>query len=119
MSLRDLHAPLYIAVGGGDPESRAVPPGEHVDVPLYASFLSSRAYGDSLTLRAELYGWNTLGERRSYAAFVMRVPYHPWMSQPLAPLAVTMPNEPAALVLATRLEDTQGAVLQRNFTTFI
>ena len=65
MSLRDLHAPLYIALG--DPElSRTVRPGEHVDVPLYASFLSSKAYGDSLTLRAELYGWNTLGERRSY-----------------------------------------------------
>ncbi len=119
MSLRDLHAPLYIAVGGGDPESRAVPPGEHVDVPLYASFLSSRAYGDSLTLRAELYGWNTLGERRSYATSVTRVPYRPWLTQPLAPLAITMPNEPATLVLATRLVDARDSVLQRNFTTFI
>ena len=119
MSLRDLHAPLYIAVG--DPElSRAVRPGEQIDVPLYASFLTgSTAYGDSLTLRAELYGWSTLGERRSYATSVRRVPYRPWMSQALAPLPVTMPNEPAALVLATRLEDAQGAVLQRNFTTFI
>jgi galactose mutarotase-like enzyme len=119
MSLRDLHAPLYIAVG--DPElSRAVRPGEHVDVPLYASFLTgSTAYADSLTLRAELYGWNALGERRSYATSVRRVPYRPWLSQGLPPLPVTMPNEPAALVLATRLEDAQGAVLQRNFTTFI
>src|SRR5882672_11716660 len=119
MSLRDLHAPLYIAVG--DPElSRATRPGERIDVPLYASFLTgTTTYGDSLTLRAELSGWNTLGERRSYATFVRRVPYRPWMSQALAPLAVTMPDEPAVLVLATRLEDALGEVLQRNFTTFI
>jgi galactose mutarotase-like enzyme len=119
MSLRDLHAPLYLAVG--DPElSRSVRPGERVAVPLYGSFLSgSTAYGDSLVLHAELYGWNTLGERRTYATSVTRLPYRPWLSRQLAPLDVTMPNEPAVVVLATRLEDAQGGVLQRNFTTFI
>ena len=30
-----------------------------------------------------------------------------------------MPNEPATLILATRLEDAKDSVLQRNFTTFI
>jgi hypothetical protein len=119
MTLRDLHAPLYLAVG--DPElSRTARPGERVDVPLYASFLSgSSALGDSLTLRAELRGWNTLGERRSYGTFVRRVPYRPWMSQALPPLPVTMPNEPAVAVLATYLEAADGTVLHRNFTTFI
>ena len=118
MSLRDLHAPLYIAVG--DPElSRTVRPGERVDVPLYASFLTGRAFGDSLTLRTELYGWNALGERRTWDTAVTRVPYRPWMSRALPPLALTMPNEPATLVLATRLVDAKDSVLQRNFTTFI
>jgi galactose mutarotase-like enzyme len=119
MSLRDLHAPLYIAVG--DPElSRTVRPGEHVEVPLYASFLSgSTKYGDSLTLRTELYGWNTLGERHTWDSSITRIPYRPWMSRTLPPLAVTMPNEPATVVLATRLVDAKDSVLQRNFTTFI
>ena len=119
MSLRDLHAPLYVAVG--DPElSRAARPGERIDVPLYASFLSGAlGGGDSLVLRAELSGWNTLGERHTYANVVRRVPYRPWMSGPLPPLAVTMPDEPAVLVLAVRLEDAVGTVLHRNFTTFV
>jgi hypothetical protein len=119
MSLRDLHAPLYIAVG--DPElSRRARPGEHVDVPLYASFLSgSTAYGDSLTLRAELRGWNSLGEEQQYGTSVVRVPYRPRMSQPLTPLSITMPDEPAVLVLGVRLEDAAGTTLQRNFTTFV
>ena len=67
MSLRDLHSPLYLAVGV--PElSTTVRPGAHVDVPVYASFLSgSTAYGDSVTIRAELTGWNRLGEHRRYA----------------------------------------------------
>ena len=119
MTLRDLHAPLYIAVGDSE-LSRAVRPGERVVVPLYASFLTSDTTpGDSLTLRAELNGWNALGEKKSYGRQATRVPYRPWMSQPLPPLSVTMPNEPAALVLATQLEDARGGVLQRNFTTFI
>jgi len=47
------------------------------------------------------------------------VPYRPWMSEPLAPLSVTMPSEPAVAVLALRLEDAAGTVLHRNFTTFV
>jgi hypothetical protein len=119
MSLRDLHSPLYVAVG--DPElSRGARAGEVVDVPLYASFLMGNpASWDSLVLRAELRGWNSLGETRSYGTYVRRVPYRPWMSQALAPLPVAMPNEPAVLVLAVRLEGASGVVLQQNFTTFV
>ncbi|MEO8620524.1 MAG: hypothetical protein ABI625_05625 [bacterium] len=118
MSLRDLHAPLYIAVGAG--MSETVKPGETVKVPLYASFLTdSKAFGDSLTLRFELYGWNALGERKTYNSSARRVPYHPWLSAALTPQAVAMPNEPSVVVLATRLEDAAGTVLQRNFTTFV
>src|SRR2546428_4606454 len=119
MTLRDLHAPLYIAVGDSE-LSRAVWPGERVEVPLYASFLTgSTAYGDSLTLRTELRGWNALGEEKRYSSSTSRIPYRPWMSQPLAPLSVTMPDEPATVVLSVSLEDSTGAVLHRNFTTFV
>jgi Glycosyl hydrolases family 2, sugar binding domain/Glycosyl hydrolases family 2/Glycosyl hydrolases family 2, TIM barrel domain len=119
MTLRDLHAPFYIAVG--EPElSTSARPGERIDVPLYASFLTGNtAIGDSLTLRTELRGWNALGEERSYATSARRIPYRPWMSQPLTPLALTMPSEPAVLVLATRLVSDAGVVLQSNFTTFV
>ena len=118
MTLRDLHAPLYVVVGSGMSES--VQPGETVQVPLYASFLSdSRALGDSLTLRFELSGWNALGDRTTVALPSRKVPYHPWMSSALAPMSVTMPNERAVVVLASRLEDAAGTVLHRNFTTFV
>jgi len=119
MTLRDLHAPLYIAVGDSllSHEEAA---GARVEVPLYASFLSgSTAFGDSLTLRAELRGWNSFGEQKSYGTYAARIPYRPWMSAPLAPLTVTMPDEPSVSVLAVQLEDATGTVLQRNFTTFI
>ena len=120
MSLRDLHAPLYIAVGDPAELSRTARPGEHIDVPLYASFLTgSTKFGDSLTLRTELYGWDMLGERHTWDSSVTRIPYRPWMSRALPPLSVTMPNEPATVVLATRLVDAEDSVLQRNFTTFV
>lgn len=119
MSLRDLHSPMYIAVGDSV-LSRDVAAGARVEVPLYASFLSgSTAYGDSLTVRAELYGWNALGERKSYGTHAMRVSYRPWMSAPLPPLVVTAPDEPSVSVLAVRLEDAAGTVLHRNFTSLV
>lgn len=118
MSLQDLHAPLYVAVG--DQLSQSVRPGQQLRIPLYASFLAgSLAYGDSLTLRAELYGWNSLGQKATYSDTRRRVPYHPWMAAALEPLPITMPAEPGVVVLAVRLEDAAGAVLQRNFTTFV
>jgi Glycosyl hydrolases family 2, sugar binding domain/Glycosyl hydrolases family 2, TIM barrel domain len=117
MSLRDLHTPLYVAVG--DSLSRSAPAGATVRVPLYASFLTSSALGDTLTLRAELYGWNALGQRRTYFETTRRVPYHPWTTGPLEPLDVPMPDERTVVVLAVRLENAAGAVLHRNFCTFV
>jgi len=119
MSLRDLHAPLYVAVGDSL-LSHDVAAGAKVSVPLYASFLSSSTrYGDTLVVRAELSGRNAFGEKKSYGTYSMKVPYRPWMSTPLAPLTVMMPSEPSVSVLAVRLEDTSGTVLHRNFTTFV
>ena len=118
MSLRDLHSELYVAIG--DRLSRAASPGEIVDVPLYASFLSNDPrYGDSLILETELYGWNSRGDRRAFGRESRRVPYKPWMTGPLEPLSIRMPDEPAVAVLALRLKDARGTVLHRNFTTFV
>ena len=118
MTLRDLHAPLYVAVG--DRSSQDARPGERVEVPLFASFLTgSRAAGDSLTLRATLTAWDALGQERTVSETTRRIAFRPWMAAPLDPLAVVMPDGPAVAVLAVRLEDAAGAVLQRNFTTFV
>lgn len=119
MSLRDLHAPLYLAVGDSL-LVHEVAAGARVDVPLHASFLSgSTAFGDSLTVRAELTGWNALGEEKVYGRYARRIAYRPWMSRPLAPLTITAPGEPSVSVLAVRLEDAAGTVLHRNFTTVV
>src|SRR2546430_8864804 len=88
-------------------------------VPLYASFLTDgKTWGDSLTLRAELYGWDALGQRHVYVQTTRHVPFHPWMTGPLQPLQITVPAGPAVLVLAVRLVDGAGTVLHRNFCTF-
>ncbi len=118
MSLRDLHSPLYLALG--EQLSQSVQPGQRVEVPVFASFLTgSTAYGSELVLRTELHGWNSLGQRKVWSQASRAIPYRPWMTGALEPLSVTMPNEPAVAVLAVRLEDAAGTVLHRNFTTFV
>lgn len=118
MSLQDLHAPLYVAVG--NQLSQSARPGQQLQVRLYASFLTgSQAYGSGLVVRTELYGWNSLGQKKIYSQARRDIPYRPWMAGALEPLQVTMPTEPSVAVLALRLEDAGGTVLQRNFATFV
>ena len=63
LTLRDLHAPFYIVVG--DSLSRTVRPGEQITVPLFASFMAdTQPAGDSLFMHFELYGWNSIGEKK-------------------------------------------------------
>ena len=117
MTLNDLHAPFYISTG--QEICREVKPGEAVSVPLYASFMTDDAVGESLILSAELFGWNDLGERREYSRQLIAVPFRPWLSRELDPLIVDMPEQPCVAILGLTLMTGGGAVLQRNFTAFI
>ncbi len=117
MSLRDLHGQFYLA---SERElCRNVKPGENIQVPLYASFMTDAAVSGNLTLRAELFGWDTFGRRETYSRYDRAVPYSPWMNKELKPISVTMPGKPALAVLSLALEDESGNVLHRNFTTYL
>ena len=118
MTLRDLHSPFYIAVG--TEMSPTVALGQHVEVPLWASFLTdAKIPGDSLTLSFEITGRNTLGDSVNYGASTRRIAYMPWSSQALDPFTFTAPSEPGVLVLSTQLTQGKYVVLQRNFMTFV
>lgn len=119
MTLRDLHAPLFVAVGEPAELAKKVAPGEKVEVPLYASFLSDRdAYGDELLLSLELYGWDTFGRKKKHEEWSVPVPYRPYLAAALPSLSITVPEEPGVYVLASRLETPTGAAISRNFTSF-
>ncbi len=117
MTLRDWHSPLYVAIGSYP--TTAAKPGETVSVPLWASFLTGDSPGPELTLRLELAGYDDLGRYREWWREERTVPFVPWMSQALPPVAVPMPDRRALAVLRARLEDAAGRVLQRNFTAFV
>ena len=117
MSLRDLHAPLYIALG--DELCREVKPGERVSIPVWASFMAERTPARQLRLRWMLAGWDTLGARRYHSQSARMIEFEPWFSGEIAPIEVAMPPEPGLAVLSTFLEDETGGALQRNFTTFL
>jgi len=117
MSLRDLHGDFYLSTGSG--LCRDVRPGETVEVPLFASFLTDRSPAGNLVLRSRLYGWDTLGTREEYGQASTRLPFEPWLARELPPLRVAMPPHAALAVLVLTVETEGGAVLHRNFTTFL
>jgi hypothetical protein len=117
MSLRDLHAPFYISTGSD--LCREAAPGAEVTVPIWASFMTDQTPGSQLRLRSMLTGWDTLGRWRWISQEVTPLPFEPWLSRELEPLRVTMPEQPGLVVLSLILENENGTVLHRNFTTFL
>ncbi len=117
MTIRDLHAPLYVAIGSYP--ATAAKPGETIEVPLWASFLSDASPGPELTLRLRLVGHDDLGRERQWWAGERRIAFSPWLSRALEPIAVPMPARRSLAVLQATLVDAAGRVLHRNFTTFV
>ncbi len=117
MSLRDLHSAFYLAPAGE--LCTTVKPGEHVSLPLWASFLTDHSPGENLRLRTTLSGWNTLGQRKYFSRAERTIPFAPWMSKEVDPLELDMPAEPCLALLTLTLEDAAGTVLHRNFTTYL
>ncbi len=117
MSLRDLHGPFYIAPGSE--LCVAAKPGDTVRVPLWASFLAGSSPSPELVLRSSLTTWDGLGRRETQLLAARRIVFEPWMSKEIEPIDVTLPAKRGLSVLGLSLEDPTGAVLHRNFTTFL
>jgi hypothetical protein len=117
MTLADLHSPIYLSTGSD--LCRDVKPGETVKVPLFLSCLTDRAPGRRLALRAELVGWNALGQFETYQHDRRGVAeFSPWLTRELAPLTFQVPAHPCLAILRLALETESGQVLHRNFTAF-
>lgn len=118
MSIRDLHSPFYLSTGSE--LCRDVVPGQRVEVPVFASFMTDAAPSAELVVRTQLFAWDSLGRKTVHSdAVARRLAFEPWMARELEPLEVAMPEEASLAVLALSLESVSGAVLQRNFTTFL
>ncbi|MFN8344447.1 MAG: glycoside hydrolase family 2 TIM barrel-domain containing protein [Spirosomataceae bacterium] len=118
MSLKDLHADIYVTTG--QDISKSVRATEVVQVPLTISSMTGRTdIGNELTLKVELNGWDAFGHEKKGHSFTQKIPYKPWMQQTLAPIYVIMPAEKSVAVLALTLQDANGNVISRNFNTYI
>lgn len=118
MTLKDLHADIYVTTG--QDISKSVRATEVVQVPLTISSMTGRTdLGNELTLKVELNGWDAFGQEKKWHSFTQKVPYKPWMQQALAPVYVIMPTEKSVAVLALTLQDANGNVISRNFNTYI
>ena len=115
MSLKDLHAPLYISTG--NEICRTVQGGTDVPVPLYISAMTSKELGP-LTLFYELHTTNYIGETEKNFSGNLKIDYQPWMQQKLTNLPVPMPSVAGTATLQLILKDQTGKVLHRNFMLF-
>ncbi|WP_394990499.1 glycoside hydrolase family 2 protein [Emticicia sp.] len=117
MAIKDFHSDIYISTG--NEISRSVKPKEEVLVPLYLSVMTDKDLGKSLNLKVEMYGYDALGQKKSYGNMTKTIPYQAWAQKELEPLKLTMPDEKSVVIATFILEDNAGNIVHRNFTTFI
>ena len=117
MTIKDFHSDIYLSAG--NKISRSVKPKEAVSVPLYLSVMTDKDLGKTLNLKVEMYGYDALGQKKSYGNMTKTVPYQAWLQKEIEPLKLTMPNEKSVVIAALILEDNAGNIVHRNFTTFI
>ncbi|WP_337042455.1 glycoside hydrolase family 2 protein [Emticicia sp. 17c] len=118
MSIRDFHAPFYISTG--NEISKTVQPNELITVPLYASFMTDRTdVGSKLTLKINMYGYDALGQEKTWSSTERTIDYQPWLQKALDPIDVKMPNEKAVVTMSMVLLDNAGNELHHNMMNFI
>jgi Glycosyl hydrolases family 2, sugar binding domain/Glycosyl hydrolases family 2, TIM barrel domain/Glycosyl hydrolases family 2 len=117
MAIKDFHSDIYLSTG--NEISRSVKPKDEVSVPLYLSVMTDKDLGKSLNLKVQMYGYDALGQKKSWGNTTKTIPYGAWIQKEIEPLKLTMPDEKSVVIAALILEDNAGNVVHRNFTTFI
>jgi len=117
MSIKDFHSDIYISAG--NEISRSVKPKEEITLPLYLSVMTDKDLGKNLNLKVQMYGYDALGQKKTWGNMTKTVPYQAWLQKELEPIKLTMPDEKSVVIAALILEDNAGNVVHRNFTTFI
>lgn len=117
MSIKDFHSDIYLSTG--NEISRSVKPKEEVSIPLYLSSMTDKELGKTLNLKVKMYGYDALGQKKTWGEMSKIVPYQNWIQKELDPLKLTMPDEKAVVTVSLVLEDNGGNIIHRNFTTMI
>jgi len=116
MTLNDLHNPYYISTGSELCQN--VLPSAKMEVPVHLSVLNDQLAATNLIVKAELCGWDNLGQFEVYSNYSLNAPYTPWMTKEIGKLSIQMPAKQSVAILRMSLQTPSGQVLARNFTTF-
>ena len=115
MTMNDFHKDLYIVAG--DDFYQNYPGGSAVKIPVGISAVTNNI-PENLKLTYSIFGWDELGEKVDHSSGEIEVSAEPFAFKQLNPVEFQAPNQNMLMILATKLEDDKGNVLQNNFVPF-
>lgn len=113
MTLKDLHAPVYISLGNDI--CLVAKTRTHVSLPVYLSSHSAKYPAGTYYLKYNLGFTNTLGEYNITDSQQGIIDYQPWMQSALDSLRIVMPDESGLMVVQIQFIDANGLIMHRNF----
>ena len=117
MSLKDLHAPIYLSTG--NEICRSVEGGSQQRIPLFLSVMTDKPMEGKLTVHYSLEHLNYIGETEKIMENSFVTDYQPWMQKSLNPLSLSMSDQEGVSTLKLWVSNEKGEVLQRNFMHFV
>ena len=117
MSLKDLHAPIYLSTG--NEITYDAEPGETIEVPLFLSSMTDVITSQTLKLEYTLSLIDQAGQEVNMETQNKSIDYTPWMQQSISPLQVRLPNKSGLVKCALILKQNDGTILHRNFVHFV
>ena len=117
MTLKDLHASVYISTG--NEICIAAKGGSFVPIPLRLSVMTGADLGKEITVAYELTNSNCIGETEQWITGSFKTEYTPWSQQDLEPLSLMMPTHSGVATLKIWVKDQNDRIVARNFMHFV
>jgi hypothetical protein len=113
MSLADLHSDIYLVPDYDLCTDQR--PGTSIEIPVWMSVMKGKLTTESVIVKATLQGWNRMGIEYNLDLGSQAYPIRPWMTEKSGTWKISLPDHEGLAVIAFRVEDPTGNILQHNF----
>ena len=116
MELNDLHKDIYLVPDMDLCTDQK--PGSEINIPLSLSVMTGDTPSDKVRIKASIKWWDITGTEHQSGLGMKEFPLVKWSTNKIGEWPVKLPSRNGLALIAFKVEDISGNILQHNFLTF-